>query len=211
MLKYIIGFLLNFFNRGVSVFARIDNLSRVSPKARILRNAKVFNSSVSDYSYVGKNSSVIYAEVGKFCSIGAGSIIGMGLHTLNNLSTSPLFTEKHNALGITWTKEESSVYPFKKVCVGNDVWIGARVMIMGGVHLGNGAVVGAGAIVTKDVPPYAIVAGVPAKIIRYRFSPEIIERLERIQWWSMTEEQLKNNIHLFQSGSIDLNALESLM
>ena len=78
--------------------------------------------------------------------------------------------------------------------------IGNRAMIMGGVTIGNGAVIGAGAVVTKDVPPYAIAVGVPARIIRYRFSDDQIEKLERNPWWNMTDEQLKARIALFQSS-----------
>ena len=209
MVKYIVGFLLNLFNRGVSLFAMVDKYSKVSSKAKVYGKTRIFNSVIGDYSYVGRNTKVVYAEIGKFCSIAGGSIIGMGVHTLDCLSTSPIFTEKNNATGTSWT-DSLKVYPFKRVKIGNDVWIGARVMVMGGVSIGDGAVIGAGAIVTKDVPPYAIVVGVPAKVIRYRFSPEIIERLLNIKWWSISEERIKNNIHLFQSDSIDIDTLESL-
>ena len=137
-------------------------------------------------------------------------MIGMGHHTLDNLSTSPLFTEKHNATGHSWT-EKHDVYPFKKIVVGHDVWIGSGVMVVGGVTIGNGAVIAAGAVVTKDVPPYAVVGGVPAKIIKYRFSESIIEKLEEIQWWDLPEDILKNNISLFQKEDFTVSELEKLM
>ena len=94
--------------------------------------------------------------------------------------------------------------------IGNDVWIGERVMVMGGVKIGNGAVVGAGAIVTKDVPPYAIVAGVPAKVIRYRFSAEVIDELERIEWWNVNDKLLKENIAKFQDSGMDYSKIIEL-
>ena len=90
----------------------------------------------------------------------------------------------------------------ERVILGNDVWVGSHVLINGGVHIGNGACIAAGAVVVKDVPPYAIVGGVPAKIIRYRFPKEVIDRLESIQWWNLPIDILKQNIHLFQKENI---------
>lgn len=98
----------------------------------------------------------------------------------------------------------------KLVTIGNDVWIGTRVIIMGGVKIGNGAVIGAGAIVTKDVPDYAIAVGVPAKVVKYRFSPDIIEKLLELQWWNLSEEELKENIKEFQRNSINLDVIEKI-
>lgn len=199
MLKYILGILKNLFNPGVSLFVKIDNRSIISRKAKVYSRVQVSNSTMGDYSYIGCNSRLIHCDVGKFCSIGGQSAIGMGTHTLDKLSTSPLFTEKHNATTHSWVKV-STVMPFKRTTIGNDVWIGQRAMIMGGVNVGDGAVIGAGAIVTRDVPPYAIVVGVPAKVIRYRFSKETIELLNSIRWWEKSEIELKQHIKLFQEA-----------
>lgn len=208
MLKYLLGFLLNFFNPGVSAFARIDHLSKVSHKAKVQRRVQIFNSQIGDYSYVCAGSNVIFTEIGKFCSIGKDCILGLENHLLDNLSTSPIFTESKNAIGQSWV-EESTRYPFDKLTIGNDVWIGNRAMIRGGLTIGNGAIIGAGAIVTKDVPPYAIVAGVPAKILRFRFTEDTIETLEKMQWWNWEEEILKANIPLFQQ-LLDEKGVEAL-
>lgn len=166
------------------------------------------NSTIGDYSYVGRNSRVVHADVGKFCSISGAVRLGMGTHTLDKLSTSPIFTERHNSTKHQWTDVQTD-NPFKRVTVGNDVWIGTGVMVMGGVTIGDGAVIGAGAIVTKDVPPYAVVAGVPAKVIRYRFTDEEIQTLEEVKWWNQTDEELRNNISLFQE-SVDKELIMKL-
>lgn len=209
MLKYILGLLKHLFNHAVSLGAMVDNLSVIDDKAKINRKTKVFNSSIGAYSYLSKHSSLVYASVGKFCSIGPNSAIGLGHHTLNNLSTSPLFTEKHNATGHSWT-DKQDVYPYKKVTVGNDVWIGSRVMVVGGVTIGDGAVIAAGAVVTKDVPPYAVVGGVPAKVIKYRFSEDVIKYLEELQWWNLPEPRLKEHLELFQKEDIKIEDLKRL-
>ena len=96
----------------------------------------------------------------------------------------------------------------KKVIIGNDVWIGSHALILGGVKIGDGAVIGAGAVVTKDVPPYAVVGGVPARIIKYRFSQEIIDKLLEIKWWNLPENILKENIKLFQTDNITFDLLQ---
>lgn len=202
MLKYILGLLKNLFNPAVSLFTKIDNQSRVSRKAKVYGLTQVTSSTIGDYSYVGRNSRVIHADVGKFCSISGSVRLGMGTHTLDKLSTSPIFTERRNSTGHQWTDVQTD-NPFKRVTVGNDVWIGTGVMVMGGVTIGDGSVVGAGSIVTKDVPPFAIIAGVPAKIIRYRFSDEIIKELENLKWWNMPESVLKEHIALFQCKESD--------
>lgn len=88
------------------------------------------------------------------------------------------------------------------IVVGNDVWIGYEAVILSGVKIGDGAIIGARALVTKDVPPYSVVGGVPAKIIKQRFSAEVIEKLQKIKWWNFSPEVLRENISAIQSGDI---------
>ncbi len=208
LILFLITKFKSLFQRNIAFSSRLE-YSDVSSKAKIWGHCKLFHSSLGGYSYVGRNSRLTFADVGKFCSIAGDVIVGMGTHTLDKLSTSPVFTEMINGTGQRWT-DKTAVEPFKRVVVGNDVWIGARAMIMGGVTIGDGAVVGAGAIVTKDVPPFAVVGGVPAKIIRYRFSGDVIEKLEASHWWSLDDKILKENITLFQKP-LEKDNLERLI
>lgn len=208
MLNYIIGFFKNITHQSI-LHALVDKSSFVSRKSRLGRGVKIFHSKVGDYTYIGKNTSLVYATVGKFCSIAGNSSIGMANHTLSCLSTSPIFTEKNNGTGYTWTMQTHEC-PYKPVKVGNDVWIGTKAMVLGGVEIGNGAVIAAGAVVTRNVPPYAVVAGVPARIIKYRFPNEIISELEKIEWWSLPDEVLKKHINLFQTTDVTLDLIKNL-
>lgn len=213
MKKYVFGFLKYLFNEKVSKLSLVTNDSSISPKAKIHRFCKIFSSKISDYSYVGVNSKVVNSIIGKYCSVAGGCNIGLAAHTLNNISTCPIFTEKDNATGFSWVNKNYINHKENLIEIGNDVWIGARVIILskGGVlKIGDGAIVGAGSIVTKDIPPYAIVAGVPAKIIRYRFDPEVIKKLLEISWWNMSEEKLKQKVHLFQQNIINIELLDRL-
>ena len=164
MIKYLLGLLKFLFHPGVSLFCKIDNRSEVDKKARINSNTQVFNSTIGKYSYLGRYSYLICAKIGNFCSIGDEVKVGLGIHTLDKLSTCPIFTEKYNGTGSSWVDVDSAE-PFKQVTVGNDVWIGERVLVMGGVTIGDGAVVAANSVVTSNVPAHSMVSGNPAQVV----------------------------------------------
>lgn len=139
--------------------------------------------------------------IGKFCSIACGAkfLFNSANHTMASLAnyTFPLFWEE-------WSLEKKRVAEAwdnkGDIVVGNDVWIGYEAVILSGVTIGDGAVIGARAVVTRDVPPYTIVGGVPAKPIRLRFEKKAIEKLLRLKWWDWPEEHIRRNISAIQSG-----------
>ena len=147
--------------------------------------------------YVGSEAKV---SIGKFCSIAKNvRIITGGIHPTDWISTYP-FRNQFNLPG----KNRDGMPKTKgDIIVGHDVWIGTGVTILSGVKIGNGAVVATGAVVTKDIPAYAIVGGVPAKVIKYRFTPNQIKDLEMINWYDWHIEKIKDNIHLLSSNSIE--------
>lgn len=146
---------------------------------------------VGRYTYIGGNCRFGSTTIGSFCSIAGEVIAGLGKHPTNLVSTHPVFYSPNNGgFPLCFTKEKL-VQEGSPIRIGHDVWIGYRAMILDGVTVGDGAVVAAGAVVSKDVAPYAIVGGVAAKVIRYRFPPDVIAELLRIRWWDRDIEWIK--------------------
>lgn len=171
----------------------------------------IFNDFVNDPTLFEINN-VLYhypinhdkLQIGKFCSIACGTkfLFNSANHTLSSMSAYPfpLFFEE-------WGLEKKDVtnaWDNKgDIVIGNDVWIGYEAVVLAGVTIGDGAIIGTRAVVTKDVPPYSIVGGVPAKPIKRRFSEETISALLEIQWWNWSEERIARNIGAIQSGNIE--------
>ncbi len=171
----------------------------------------MYNDFVNDPREFEKNNVLYHYPVnrdrliiGKFCSIACGAkfIFTSANHALKSLSTYPfpIFFEEWglDVKNITEAWDNKG-----DIVVGNDVWIGYEAVILSGVTIGDGAIIGTRAVVTKDVPPYTIVGGVPARMIRKRFSEEVIDSLLKIKWWDWPKERIAENIGAIQSGDIE--------
>ena len=142
--------------------------------------------------------------IGKFCSIACGTkfLFNCANHSLKSLSTYtfPLFYEE-------WELEKSNITTAwdnkGDIVIGNDVWIGYEAVIMAGVHIGDGAIIAARAVVTKDVPPYTIVGGTPAKEIRKRFDAEVIQQLLMLKWWDWSTDEIRQCLPYIMEGKIN--------
>ncbi|MFR8553310.1 MAG: CatB-related O-acetyltransferase [Bacteroides cellulosilyticus] len=177
----------------------------------IVGDYTIYNDFVNDPAQFEKNNVLYHYPVngdrliiGKFCSIACGAkfLFNSANHTLKSLSnyTFPLFFEEW---GLN-KKNVTSAWDNKgDIIIDNDVWIGYEAVIMAGVHIGDGAVIAARAVVTKDVPPYTIVGGTPARKIRMRFEEEIIVKLQQIQWWNWPVEKIRQSLPYIMNGTVD--------
>lgn len=178
-------------------------------KNRLYNNVTIWYSHIGEGTYLGSNTQLFKVKIGKFCSIADNVKIGFGSHPTSHLvSTFPSFYYNTNS-DYNFSFYLGSVplynaykYVDKKQCylaeVGNDVWIGSHALIMDGVKIGDGAIIAAGAVVTKNIEPYAIVGGVPAKLIKKRFNDSQIEILLKFKWWEKDFSWLKEHVDLFQ-------------
>jgi acetyltransferase-like isoleucine patch superfamily enzyme len=140
------------------------------------------------HSFCGYNCEIMNADIGSFCSIANGVIVGGGMHPYNWVSMSPVFYEGRDSVKAKFSKHKRVTV--KRTIIGHDVWIGQNALIKQGVNVGVGAVVGMGSVVTKDVPPYSIVAGSPAKEIKKRFDNKLIRELINSKWWELKDKEL---------------------
>lgn len=199
------------------VYPRIGDMQTVYLKNVITKpnievdNYTIYNDFINDPTKFEQNN-VLYQYainhdrliIGKFCSIACGAkfLFNSANHTMTSLSTYPfsLFFEE-------WKLEKENVIEAwdnkGDIIIGNDVWIGYNSIILAGVIIGDGAIIGTNAVVTKDVPPYTIVGGVPARFIRKRFNDETIDTLLKIKWWNWSEEKISQNIKIIKSGYIE--------
>ncbi len=162
--------------------------SIVHGSSKIESGSEIFNSNFARNSFCGYNCSIINCNIGSFCSIASNVSIGGVGHPMHFVSTSPVFLSHKDSVK---TKFAHHVYsPILRTEIGADVWIGEGAFIKAGVHIGHGAVIGMGAVVTHDVPPYAVVAGNPARLIRCRFDDVVIAGLLASQWWNWSDERL---------------------
>lgn len=165
----------------------------------VLDGSHLIDTTMERFSFVGRRCTICYAKIGKFCSIGAEVMIGLGRHPSRDfISTYPAFYMERATGSPSFV--DSQLFSDKlPVQIGNDVWIGSRAMILGGIKVGDGAIIGAGALVTDDVESYSVVAGIPAKLLRMRYSSENIKRLLKFAWWNREIEWIRSNAQLFSN------------
>ena len=174
----------------------------------LMTEGSSFSGRMGRFSYIGDRSRIL-GNIGRFTSIGPDVDVAVGRHPVKQwASTSPAFFSPLPRAGRTFAdcelfEEYKYADPASRahVAIGSDVWIGAHAVLVGGVTVGDGAVVLAGAVVTKDVPPYAIVGGVPARVVDWRFTPEQIERLQRLRWFDRPVEWI--GAHAAQFGDVE--------
>lgn len=182
MIEYILAKII----KKIHLKAVID--SNIAKSASIAAGSHVVNSTMGKNSFCGYDCIIINTDIGAYCSIASNCEIGGASHPISWVSTSPVFTENKDQI-----KKKYSYHKYeynKSTKIGNDVWIGSKSLIKAGVNIGDGVVIGMGSVVTKDIPPYEIWAGNPAKFLRKRFDDDIIEDLIKIKWWNFEDTLL---------------------
>jgi len=178
--------------------SRLGRYTEVGARTRLLESA------LGDYSYIVNDGDIAYATVGKFCSIAAMTRINPGNHPMQRASQAH-FTYRASAY-FDGEADEREFFDWRRsypVTIGNDVWIGHGAIVLPGRNIGDGAVIAAGAIITKDVAPYAIVAGNPARFIKQRFPEAIALRLAKLAWWDWSHAELRRALPDFRRLTIE--------
>ena len=163
-------------------------LSSICSTSKVESGSSFIESTMDSYSFCGFYCDIYLTDIGKFVSIANNVKIGGVNHPMSWVSMSPVFYQGRDSISKKFSRFQ--LLSHKKSLIGNDVWIGNSAIILSGDKVGNGAEIAAGAVVTKDVPAYAIVGGSPARVIRYRFSDEIILKLSQLNWWDLSDKEI---------------------
>jgi len=187
--------------------AHILGNCRIGAGVVVYDHTKLKDCTVGRHTYFGRDSCIHQCTIGSFCSVSQGVHIAMGRHpTGNYVSTSPAFYSPRPSTEISFRIDES-FQEYLPVTIGNDVLIGLHSIIMDGVTIGHGAIIGAGSVVTTDIPPYAVAAGVPARVIRKRFTDEDIAFLLNLCWWNRDDDWIRQHATAFS----DLHLLKQII
>lgn len=178
--------------------------AKIGRRCEVLRNTKVEYASLGDYSYLGENCEVADAKIGKFCAVANMVRIGAPNHPMlrpsqHRFTYVPEYYEPHVNRDTDFFTDRRAA----RITIGHDVWIGHAAIILPGVKIGDGAVIAAGAVVNRDVQPYMVVGGVPARPIRERFSHSVAARLQEIAWWNWSDAELFARIEAFRDDDIE--------
>ncbi len=208
--KLFIAKSLEFKNKHLKICYNCRVINSVFGQYNTLyRNTSINEVKLGDFTYIAENSKLSKTNVGKFCSIGPDCRIGIGKHPSNTfVSTHPIFFSTLKQSQISFV-DKNYFEEYKEINIGNDVWIGANAIIVDGVNVSDGAIIAAGAVVTKDIPPFAIVGGVPSKIIKYRFTKSEIDKLLKIKWWNNEINVIKKNVLKYHNISEFLKSIPS--
>lgn len=177
--------------------------SHIDKTSKIEAGSTIINVVMDRHSFCGYNCTILNCTIGAFCSLADNISIGLASHPVDWVSTSPAFLERKDSIKQKYAKHQYDISV--PTVIGNDVWIGKGVYIKAGIKIGDGAVIGMGSVVTKDVPDYAIVAGIPAKIVRMRFDEQRVEKLKQLKWWDWSDEKLHQYGDLFDDVDKLLN------
>lgn len=164
--------------------------SKIHASSKVESGCAVVNSSIDKHSFCGYDCTIINTDVKSFCSIASNVTIGGLSHPVHFVSTSPVFLSHKDSVKAKFAMHD--YMPVNRTTIEHDVWIGDGVFIKAGVTIGSGAVVGMGSVVTKSVEPYSIVAGNPARFLKYRFDQNTIQNLLSIKWWEFEDEMLRD-------------------
>ena len=174
--------------------------------ARVCSKSEINNVTMGRYSYIGNDCFMVNVDIGAFCSVADRVCIGGAAHPIERVSSSPVFHEGSNVMGKNFQS-----FPYEhtpKTTIENDVWIGIGAIIKAGVTIHNGAVIGAGSVVTHDVPAYEIWAGNPARKIRDRFDKDTAAKIEASKWWTKPDAEIKELSKQFDDVAAYVGGLE---
>lgn len=163
--------------------------SSIHASSKIESGSSIHDSSMGKHSFCGYDCTIIHADIGAFCSIASRVTMGGIGHPMEFVSTSPAFLSHKDSIAAKFAHHD--YLPLVRTQVGNDVWIGEGAYVKAGVTIGHGAVIGMGSVVTKDVRPYEVVAGNPARHLRMRFDDKVITALLRLAWWDLPDGELE--------------------
>ena len=169
--------------------AYVDRASLLHGRNFVGDRTTILNSELGPYSYVNSACIISNCKVGAYSCIGREVLVGLGAHPTNRLAVHRMFYSKEIAI---WRHMfvRADFEEHLSVKIGSDVWVGARSMVLDGVEIGDGAIIAAGSLVTKDVPPFSIVAGAPARVIRQRFGDETIRKIQKDPWWRLSPQEV---------------------
>lgn len=189
MLKNILSVPARLLFTKISIFAILQE-TNVDNRAAIAMGVKLYRSTLGKYSYINRNCFITDTSIGKFCSIGENCIIGGAAHPIDWVSSSPVFHGWKNIMKKNFSKHKFEI--FSNTNIGNDVWIGTNVIIKAGITISDGAIIGMGSVLTKDVGPYEIWVGNPARCIKKRFDDATIDKLSRLEWWNLSDKEIED-------------------